>query len=234
VSGNGSTTPTGVLRVRRMAPPPRPVIRNLDDAVRYGTPGRNLRFWDRMAAMRRAWQGENLINFDRSLHDQDLFDQGKLFAIGHLWLAVYRKDGAVEDLGLASCRVVTDTGVGFIVDAFQNLTELETMKFHALGTGTTAEAASQTALVTELTTQYSVSNTRPTGTTGEKSGDAKTYETTATITVSTTVAATEHAIMSQAATGGGVMLDRSVFSVVNLASAESIAATYQLTFPSAG
>jgi hypothetical protein len=52
--------------------------------------------------------------------------------------------------------------------------------------------------------------------------------------VSATVAATEHGILSQAATGGGVLLDRSVFSVVSLASSESIAATYQITFPSAG
>lgn len=235
MSGNGSTSPTGALRLRRMAPPSRPVIRNLDDAVRYGTPQRSLRFWDRMAAMRRAWQTTNLEeNFGRSLHDQHLFDQGRLFAIGHLWLSVFRNDGSMEDLGLASCRVVTDAGVGFIVDAFQNITEVETMKFHGLGTGGTAESASQTALVTELTTQYSSSNTRPTGTTGEKSGDSKTYETVATITVSATVAATEHGIFSAATSGTGVMLDRTLFSVVNLASAESIAATYQLTFPSNG
>jgi hypothetical protein len=221
----------GALSVRRVTPPERPLIRNLDDAVRYGTQQR-VRFWDRLAAMRRAWQGTNLVNFERSLIDQYAFDQGRLFAIGHLWLGVFRKDGEFEDLGLASCRVVTDTGVGFIVDAFQNLVELETMRYHGLGTGTTAEAASQTALITELTTQYSTSSTRPTGTLGEKSGDSKTYETTATITVSATVAATEHGIFSQAGTGGGVMLDRSVFSVVNLGSSESIAATYQITFPS--
>jgi hypothetical protein len=230
-----TSQPTGNVSMRRLVPPVRPVIRNLDDAVRYGTPQRSIRFWDRMAAMRRAWQQANLDeNFERSLVDQDAFDHGRLFAIGHLWLSVFRNDGTMEDLGLASCRVVTDTGVGYIVDAFQNLVELENMKFHGLGTGTTAESAAQTALVTELTTQYSSSNTRPTGTLGEKSGDSKTYETTATITVSATVAATEHGIFSVATSGSGVMLDRSLFSVVNLASSESIAATYQLTFPSGG
>lgn len=222
----------GDISVRHLVPPERPLIRDLDDALRYGTPHRGLRA--RWAAVRRAWQQDNLRNFERSLVDQYAFDQGRLFAIGHLWLGVFRKDGTFEDLGLASCRVVTDTGVGFIVDAFQNLVELENMRYHGLGTGTTAESASQTALVTELTTQYSTSNTRPTGTLGEKSGDSKTYETTATITVSATTAATEHGIFSQAATGGGVMLDRSVFSVVNLASTESIASTYQITFPSGG
>jgi hypothetical protein len=122
--------------------------------------------------------------------------------------------------------------VQFIVDAFQNLTELENMKYHAVGTSTSAEAAAQTALGTELTTQYSTSNTRPTGTLGEKSGDAKTYETTATVTVSSGVAITEHGIFSAATSGTGVLLDRSQFAAVNLATGESLQATYQLTFPS--
>jgi hypothetical protein len=225
-----TSRPSGALSVRRLAPPERPLIRNLDDAIRYGTPQRGLRA--RWAAVRRAWQQDNTPDFIRSLVDQERFDRGQLFAIGHLWLTVFHRDGTMQDLGLASCRVVTDTGVGYIVDSFQNLVEPENMRYHGLGTGSTAEAANQTALITELTTQYSTSNTRPTGTLGEKSGDAKTYETTATITVSAGVAATEHGIFSQAATGGGVMLDRSVFSVVNLASAESLAATYQITFPS--
>jgi hypothetical protein len=62
------------------------------------------------------------------------------------------------DLGLISTRVVTDTGVSYLVDALQNLTEPENLKFHGFGIGTTAEAASQTALVTELTTEYATDN----------------------------------------------------------------------------
>lgn len=222
---NGSTSPTGVLKVKRIPRIERPAIRNLADAFRYGTSNHPF-------TAKARWQRRNRENFERSLHDQNEFDNGRIFAIGHLWLAKVDLNGNVHDLGLASCRVVTDTGVAYIVDAFQNLVELENMKFHGLGTGGTAEAASQTALVTELTTGYSVASTRPTGTTAEKAGDAKTYESVATITVSTTVAATEHGIFSQAATGGGVMLDRTLFSVVNLAAAESILATYDLTFPS--
>lgn len=218
-------SPTGRLSMVKVSPLKRPAVRNLDDAYRYGVA---LLPFSRKA----AWQRKNRENFERSLADQDAWDHGRIFAIGHLWLAKLSLDGSVRDYGLVSCRVVTDTGVQFIVDAFQNLVELETMKFHALGTGTTAESATQTALVTELTTQYSVSSTRPTGSLGEKSGDAKTYETVATITVSASVAATEHAVMSQAATGGGVMLDRSLFSVINLASGESLLATYDLTLPS--
>lgn len=235
-------TARGTLSMARVPVLERPTVRTFADAVRYGTPfgeGKPMRLWGRGRVMRKArWQADNADNFRRSLVDQMRFETGelpnRLNAIGHLWLAKVSLSGDVEDFGLVSCRVVTDTGVQYIVDSFQGLVEPENMKFHGLGTGTTAEAATQTALVTELTTAYSSANTRPTGTLGEKSGDAKTYETTATITVSASVAATEHGIFSQAATGGGVMLDRSVFSAVNLASGESLQATYQLTFPSGG
>lgn len=230
--------PTGRLAARVLRPPERPVIASVADAIEHGATWAEprKRWWAASRAEKRRadWQRANAANFARSLDHQRKWDAGRLFAHGHLWLSVFRGDGSVDDLGLASCAVVTDAGVGYIVDAFQNLVEMENMKYHGLGTGGTAESAGQTALVTELTTQYSVANTRPTGTLGEKSGDSKTYETTATITVSATVAATEHAVFSQAATGGGVMLDRTLFSVVNLASAESLAATYQLTLASGG
>ena len=50
----------------------------------------------------------------------------------------------------------------------------------------------------------------------------------ATNTVDGAAAVTEHGIFSAAS--GGILLDRSVFSVINLASGDSIQSTYQLTF----
>lgn len=154
---------------------------------------------------------------------------------GQLYLRVFRADGTVEDLGLASLRVVTDAGVAAIVDAFGNTVELENFKFHGFGTGTTAEAASQTALVTEETTQYATDNTRPTGSQTENGNNV--YRTVGTYSPDSggTRAVTEHGIFTQAATGGGTMLDRSVFSAVNLvASADSLQATYDFTITSGG
>lgn len=148
-----------------------------------------------------------------------------------LRLTVRHADGSVTDFGVVCRRVVTTVGVGFIVDAFQNLVELENMKFHGFGTGTTAEAVGNTALVTELTTQYVTDNTRPTGTTTE-GASANIYRTVATLSPDSggTIAVTEHGIFDQAANSGGVLLDRSVFSAVNVvASADSIQATYELT-----
>ena len=87
--------------------------------------------------------------------------QSRLVMESELRLEVVR-DGDVEDLGVVSRRVITDAGAAAIVNAFRGTFVLSTFNFHALGTGTTAEATSQTALVTELTTQYSTANTRPT------------------------------------------------------------------------
>lgn len=139
----------------------------------------------------------------------------------------------IEDYGIVSRRVVTTVGVGYIVDAFQNLVELENMKYHGLGTGGTAEASGDTALVTELTTEY-VGNTRATGTTTE-GASANIYRTVGTVTLdSGTPAVTEHGVFSAAS--AGVLLDRSVFSAINLvgASGDALQSTYSLTLSAGG
>lgn len=144
--------------------------------------------------------------------------------------------GQVIDYGVLGRRVVTDAGVAFMVDAFQNLVELENLKFHGFGTGTTNEAASQTALVTELTTEYATDNVRPTGTTTE-GATANIYRTVATLSPDSggTLAITEHGVFSQAAVAGGTMLDRTKFAAVNLvAGSDSLAATYEMTLTSGG
>lgn len=141
---------------------------------------------------------------------------------------VTRKSGEILDLGVVSCRVVTTTGCGFIVDAFQNLVELENMKYHGFGTGSNAEAAGNTALHTELTTEYAVNSTRPTGTTTEAS--ATVYRTVATLSPDASCSITEHGIFDQASTAGGVLLDKSLFTAIALVSGDSLQTTYDLTF----
>lgn len=150
---------------------------------------------------------------------------------GTLYLTVIRGDGTRVPLGLASARVVTTAGATFIRDAFGNTTELEIMKYHAFGTGTTAENVADTALVTELTTEYNPNSTRPTG--SQTTNGATVYRTIGTLTPDSggTLAITEHGVFSQAATGGGTLLDRSKFSAVNLDSTagDSLQATYDFT-----
>lgn len=141
----------------------------------------------------------------------------------------------LDDYGVVSRKVITDAGVAYLVDAWQNVTEMENLKYHGIGTGGTAEAASQTALVTELTTEYNPNSTRATGTTTETS--APVFSSVGTNTLdSGTPAITEHGIFSQAATGGGTLWDRSLFSAINLtgASGDGLQTTYSCTVSSGG
>lgn len=157
---------------------------------------------------------------------------GMPFMYGALWLRVFRGDGTIDELGLASLRVVTTAGVTYIAaDMASGANDINLLRFHGFGVGTTAEASGDTALVTEETTQYATDNTRPTG---SQASSTNTYTTVATYSPDSggTRAITEHGIFSQAATGGGTLLDRSVFSAVNLvAASDSLQATYVLTLP---
>lgn len=175
------------------------------------------------------WRTRNLRHLQRGLRRVAMARALRLPSLyGQLRLAKLCGDGQVLDFGVVSLRVVTTAGVGFIVDAFQNLTELENLKFHGFGTGGAAEAVGNTALTTELTTEYAVNSTRPTGTTTESA--ANIYRTVATLSPDANVAITEHGVFDQAATGGGTLLDRTLFSVINLVgSADSLQATYDLT-----
>lgn len=181
----------------------------------------------------RKWKERNLPNIERGLWKITKALEYELPTWwGSLYIRVFRNDGDILDFGLVSLRVVTNNGVAYIVDAFQNLVELESMKYHAIGTGNTAESAAQSALANELTTQYNPDNTRATGTTTEVA--ANTYRTVGTNEVDASVGIVEHGLFNQAATGGGVMFDRSVFNVINLSSGNRIESTYDWTATAGG
>jgi hypothetical protein len=129
---------------------------------------------------------------------------------------------------VVSRRVVTNNGVAFIVDAWDNDVELEDMNYHGCGTGTTAENAADSALETESTTALNPDSTRATGTMTQPA--ANQLRTTATVAFDGNAAITEHGLLSQAATGGGVLFDRSVFSAINVVSGDSITFQYTVTF----
>lgn len=151
---------------------------------------------------------------------------------GGLFLVKIGPDGRRVNLGLATVAVVTDSGVAYIAaDIAGGASDSSLFKFHGFGTGGTAEAASQTALVTEESTQY-VGDVRPTG---SQASSTNTYTTAATYSPDSggTRAITEHGIFT--ASTVGTMLDRSLFSVINVvASADSLLATYVLTLSSGG
>jgi hypothetical protein len=138
----------------------------------------------------------------------------------------------VEDFGIVSRRLITTAGVNYLVDAFQNTVEMENLKFHSLGTGSTAEAIGDTTLVTELTTEYT-GNVRATGTTTE-GASANIYRTVATNTLDGTPGAAlrEHGIHS--ASSAGTLWDRSVYGAITLSSGDGLETTYDMTASAGG
>ncbi len=159
---------------------------------------------------------------------------GLAIVYSELYGEIVKNNGEVVNLGLLGRRVITDAGVAYIANDFNAASgsaDVSNFKYHGYGTGTTAEAASQTTLVTELTTEYVSNSTRPTG---SQASSTNTYTTVATLTPDSggTLAITEHGIFS--ASSAGTMLDRTKFSAVNLDSTlgDSLQTTYVLTLPS--
>jgi hypothetical protein len=149
------------------------------------------------------------------------------FYYGKLEMALVRADGSRVNFGTVSYRVVTSAFVNAAAaNMVNNATSpvIDAYDYHASGTGTTAEASGDTALVTDSgVARVSGTPSNPT---------SNQYRTVATQTYSSTLAITEHGVFS--ASSAGTLLDRSVFSAVNVVSGDSIQFTYTLTLTAGG
>jgi hypothetical protein len=152
--------------------------------------------------------------------------------IGTWRMRIYKADiGVWIDYGIVSHRVVTTTGVQWLVDAFQNLTEPESMKYHSIGTdNATAEAAGNTALGAEITAGQYSTGARVAGSLTE-GGAANVWRTIATTTVTAALAIVELGLHDSATRGAGTMWDRTIIAVSNLGINDSIQTQYDLTIP---
>jgi hypothetical protein len=224
---NRQIRPTGELKLQVIRGV-EPQQLTLSQIVRRGFPGFGQTsevFW---------WKVRNIPNLFRGLYRLVL---SRMFNLSHFEGAVFlklrRATGEWVDYGLASLRVVTDAGVAEIATrlAGTSAANIANFKFHGIGTGTGSEAAGDTALGTELTTQYSSDNVRATG---SQTASTNTYTTAGTNTVDASAAVTEHGIFTSATVGAGTLLDRSKFTVVNLSSGDSLLSTYVLTLSSGG
>jgi hypothetical protein len=128
----------------------------------------------------------------------------------------------IVDLGVISVKKVTTAFRDYMVDSLQNsgTYPLSNFRYHGCGTGTTAEANTQTALTTEVGSR--VAGTQVEG------ASANIYRTVATITPGGTYAITEHGIFTAAS--AGTLMDRSLFSAINVNPTDSIEFTYECTF----
>jgi hypothetical protein len=226
----GLSRPSGALQLRVLKSPPMRAL-TVREIITAGLPRPGL--GDGVA----VWRLRNLPNLLRGVVR---VLAARMLRVpthyGVLHLVKVCGDGRRIDYGLASMRVVTDAGVAKIV-ALLNQTDASTgttFKFHGFGTGTTAEAAADTALVTELTTQYATDSTRPTG--SQTNNGSNVYRSVGTLTPDSggVIAITEHGVFS--ASSAGTLLDRSKFAAVNLDSAngDSLQVTYDLTVASGG
>jgi len=135
------------------------------------------------------------------------------------------QNGMKINYGVISHRVVTNAFVAFVVDNLQtDTTEIGDFKYHDSGVGTTAEAAGDTGIET------TDGESRATGTQTESAANA--YRSVGTISYTTTKAITEHGLFSQSSTG--TLMDRSVFSAINVVNGDSIQFTYTLTLTAGG
>jgi len=133
--------------------------------------------------------------------------------------------GTRINYGVLGYRVVTTAFVNFVVDQLQvDSTEIGDFKYHDSGIGTTAEANGDTAIET------SDGESRATGTQTESAANA--YRSVGTISYTTTKAITEHGLFSQST--GGTLMDRTVFSAINVVNGDSIQFTYTITFSAGG
>ncbi len=130
--------------------------------------------------------------------------------------------GWLENCGRVSRGKVTTAfrdfnATNFVTDS----TTFGDFKFHRPGTGSTAEANTDTTLVTDTGLEATGNQTNPT---------ASTYQSVATVTADTSETWQEHQIRNATGATGGTMLDRSLISptvaVVNL---DTVQFTYVLT-----
>lgn len=201
---------------------------SVKEIAHYGLPRKGL---DERVNTWRASNFRNLLRGARRVLTARALNLSNVY--GSLYLTHIHADGEIVEYGLASMRVVTTAGMNYLVGTFAGTGATTNLKYHGVGTGGTAEASADTALVTESTTALNPDSTRATGTT-TTGGTSNVYRTVGTLTFDAAAAITEHGVFSAVATGTGTLLDRSLFSVLNMSSGDSLAATYDLTFAAGG
>lgn len=150
---------------------------------------------------------------------------GHVSAIGTLGAVLQKADGTTVDYGTVGRRSVTTAFCAFMVDQLQTETSVfGDFKFHDSGVGTTAENVANTGIET------TDGEGRATGTQTE--GTSVEYKSVGTISYTTTKAITEHGLFNDAT--AGTLLDRTVFTAVNVVNGDSIQFTYTLTVTAGG
>lgn len=137
---------------------------------------------------------------------------------GTLFLTLQKANGEIQTV--RKDNIIVNNGFDFVCDAIGNAGARPAVMSHiAVGTGTTAPAATQATLVTELS-RLAATYAHTTGT--------KVFTFTATFNPGVaTGAITEAGVFNAAA--AGTMLDRVTFSVINKGADDTLTAQFQFT-----
>lgn len=146
-----------------------------------------------------------------------------------LSVRVFKSDGAIYNYGVVCRKAITDEGVAYINDDWtSDGTDITTLKYHGVGTGSTAAAGADTNLSVAISTQA-----RATGTMSQPS--ANVMQSVGTLSFDASHAITEHGLFdTNTVSGDDTLWDRHLFSAINVANGDSIEFTYQCTLTSSG
>lgn len=135
------------------------------------------------------------------------------------------RPGIFEDLGLVSVRKVTRIFVDLLVDALVTTVDSMPNSFHQhkQGSGSTAEASGDTALVLAQSGAQGGAG----GTEAIHGATSNVFQTKGTITATTAYEIREHGVFN--ASTAGVLLDRSTVAAINVATDDVVTWTYDLT-----
>lgn len=145
-----------------------------------------------------------------------MINKDKLEATGSVNVVVRGEDGNVKQ-DFTIPNLVVDTGLDYIASRMKDASATA-MTHMAVGSGTTAAAAGQTTLVTEVARVALTSST----VTGESIAYVASYA-----AGTGTGALTEAAILNAAS--AGTMLCRTVFSVINKGAGDTMTVTWTIT-----
>ena len=157
--------------------------------------------------------------------DDAMAGAGEIFATALHALHLDR-DGNVKGAHHLGSGLVTTAGVNLLAADWTNATAtLKLSNFADSGTGATAAAVTDTALLT------ATGNARVAGT--QSNPSAGVYRTVATLSYTATAAITEWGLFTALA-AGPTMWDHKVFAAINVLAGDSIAFTYSLPVAAGG
>jgi hypothetical protein len=135
--------------------------------------------------------------------------------------------GMKQDYGVVSVREVTQAFTKRLVDCMcDSAVSISCFNQHKMGAGSTAETDTQTALVTAQEGSQSGNATQTHG------ASSSIYQSVGTLTAGSSYGCREHGVFN--ASTGGVLLDRSVVTNIDLNTDDIVTWTYSLTVNAGG